>query len=94
MSGSSLVTLIVRVGGNALVQSRRNEQLGLPDKGRVIKELVVKWVLFNLISRKFEQKRRDLAPLSYSGLLDLTLKCHRQQNRLYRSTAYRSKYRM
>ena len=35
----------------------------------------------NLIPRVFGQKRRDLAPLSYPRLLDLTLECHGQQSR-------------
>ena len=37
----------------------------------------------NLIPRVFGQKRRDLAPLSYPRLLDLTLKCYGQQPRPY-----------
>ena len=38
-------------------------QLGLLDKGREIKELVVCRVLLNLIPRIFRQKMRELAPL-------------------------------
>ena len=49
---------------------------GLPDKGCVIKELVVCCVLLNLIPRVFGQKRRDLTPLTYTWLLDLKLECH------------------
>ena len=43
-------------------------QLGLPVKGRAIKEWVVCWVLFIPIPRVFGQKRRDFAPLSYPEL--------------------------
>ena len=35
-------------------------QLGLPDKGRAIKELVVCWVLLNLIPWVFGHKKRQL----------------------------------
>ena len=45
-------------------------QLGLPAKGRAIKVMIGPWV--------FGRKRSDLTPLSYPGLLDLTLKCHGQ----------------
>ena len=55
-------------------------QFGLPDKCRAIKELVVKWVLLNLIRRK----RKDLAPHGYPGLSDLTLECHGQMPRPYK----------
>ena len=50
-------------------------QLRLLDKGRVIEELFVCWVLLKLIPRMFGQKRRDLAPLSDPMLLNLTLRC-------------------
>ena len=41
-------------------------QLGLLDKGRaIVQELVVCWVLHNLIPRVFGQKRKDLARLIY-----------------------------
>ena len=46
-------------------------QLGLLDKGHVIKEFIVYWVLLHLIPRVFERKRRDFDPLGYPGLLDL-----------------------
>ena len=49
-------------------------QLGLPDKGRAIIELVVCWMLLNLIFRVFGQKMRDLASLSFPPLMDL--ECH------------------
>ena len=58
-------------------------QLGLLRQRSCNHGLVVRWVLLNLIPRVFGQKRRDLAPLSYPGLLDLTLKCHVQQPRPY-----------
>ena len=45
--------------------------LRLPDKGCAIEDLVVCWVLVNLIPRVFGRKRRDLASLSYPWLLDL-----------------------
>ena len=38
-------------------------QLGLPDKGRAIKELVVYRVLLNLIPRVFGQKSREAASI-------------------------------
>ena len=58
-------------------------QLGLSDKGHAIKELIVWWVLLNLITRVFVQKRRYLASLSYPRLLDLALEFHGQQPRPY-----------
>ena len=58
-------------------------QLGLSDKGHAIKELVVWWVLLNLLPCVFGQKWRDLAPLSYPRLLSLALECHGQQPRPY-----------
>ena len=64
-----------------------NGQLGLPAKGRAIKELVGLWVLPNLIPRVFGRKRKDLTPLSYPELLDLTLKCHEQQPYSYKVIA-------
>ena len=45
-------------------------QLWLLIKGRANKELVVWWVLPNLIPRVFGQKRRHLASLGYPGLSD------------------------
>ena len=48
-------------------------QLGLPDKGRAIKELIVCWVLLNLIPWVFGQERRNLSLLSYPRLLAM---CH------------------
>ena len=50
-------------------------QLGISDKGRAIKELVVCWMLLNLLTRVFRHKSRNMAPLSYHLLLFL-LKCN------------------
>ena len=44
-------------------------QLGLPDKGCAIKELVFWWVLIKTIPRVFERKRSYFAALSYPRLL-------------------------
>ena len=72
-------TFIVRVWGMSLLQtgsSLYQARLGLPKKGRALKELVVWWV--------FRQKSRDIIPLSYTCLLNLMkLNCHEQQSRLY-----------
>ena len=57
--------------------------MGLLDRGRKIKELIVCRMLLNLILRVFLQKRRDLATLSYPWLLDLTLQSHGAQPRPY-----------
>ena len=65
-------------------------QQGHPDKGRVIKELMVCWVLLILIQQVFGQKMRDLAPLSYPGLFDLLLKC--QQPRSYEVVSMSTRY--
>ena len=54
-------------------------QLGIPHKGRAIKELVGCWVLNNVILRVYRQKMRYRAPLIYPSLLDLTLECHGRQ---------------
>ena len=40
----------------------------------------------------FALKRRDLAPLSYPGLLDMTLKCHGQQPNPYEVNKIPSAY--
>ena len=40
-------------------------------------------VTYILTPRVFGQKRRNLAPLSYPGLLDLAFECHGQQPRPY-----------
>ena len=55
--------------------SHEHAQLELLHKVRAIKDLAVTMV--------FGQNRRDLAPLSYPWLLDLTLECHGQQPRPY-----------
>ena len=47
--------------------------VGIKDKGRSIKELVVSLMFLNLILGVFGQKRRDLATLSYPGLFELIL---------------------
>ena len=52
------------------------------DKGRAIKGLVVRWVLFNLKPRVFEQKRRHL-DLVAPWLLDHSVSCHGQHLRPY-----------
>ncbi len=54
-------------------------QLGVPDKGCAIKELIVCCVLPNLTPLMFGQKRRDTIPLSYPWLLNLMLGCHGHQ---------------
>ena len=58
--------------------THHHAQLGFPDKGRAIKELVVCRVLLELIPRVSGRERRDLAPLS---LMDLMLECLGQQSR-------------
>ena len=62
--------------GNALAKnavSYHHAQFGLPEKEHAIKELVVRWVLLNLLPRLFGRKRRNCLPLV--GLLDLTFYC-------------------
>ena len=65
LTGSILcATLIVKSTMNALGENRHKTthylvQLGLSDHGCAIKELVMCWVLLNLIPRLFGQKRRQ-----------------------------------
>ena len=47
--------------GNALAKGNNHPQSGLPDKDFVVKELVVCWVLRNLIPLDVSTERKDWA---------------------------------
>ena len=77
------VTLIDKLEGMSWHKTgatKYHTHLGLPDKGHSIKELVVCWVLLNLIARVLVQKKGNIwFPICYSWLLGLMLGCNGNQ---------------